>query len=167
MSRIRIPLVWLPVALWMLLIFLGSTDALSVRRTSRIIGPVLRWFIPDISDAAIRQVQTGVRKTGHAVQYAILAGLVWRALNEADLGFRRPWPRRLAVLSWALATGYAVTDEIHQSFIPSRQGQVTDVLFDSAGAAVAIGLIWWWGRRRQRWESQSARPATSARAHPT
>src|SRR5580765_3111762 len=52
---------WFPVALWMGVIFFLSTDELSDQRTSRFIGPFLRWLNPGISDTAVRKIQYAVR----------------------------------------------------------------------------------------------------------
>ncbi|MFN7141901.1 MAG: VanZ family protein, partial [Limisphaerales bacterium] len=46
---------------------------------------------------------------------------------------------------------YAVTDELHQAFEPTRQGSVIDVLIDTVGAALGILVIWAIGRWRKRW----------------
>jgi len=35
---------------------------------------------------------------------------------------------------------YAASDEIHQLFIAGRSGEVRDVLIDSAGASIGIGI---------------------------
>src|SRR5207302_10580778 len=37
---------WLPVLIWLVMIFVGSTDLMSTEHTSRIIGPILRWLHP-------------------------------------------------------------------------------------------------------------------------
>src|SRR6266699_7301111 len=74
---------WLPLLVWLGLIFIGSTDLMSAEHTSRIIGPILRWFRPDISAETVMQVQFLVRKTGHVTEYAILAMLIWRALRRS------------------------------------------------------------------------------------
>ena len=66
---------WLPVFLWMALMFFGSTDLMSAEHTSRILTPLLRWWNPDISPAAIAQVHFFVRKAAHLTEYAILAVL--------------------------------------------------------------------------------------------
>lgn len=159
MARKEHLLRWGLVFLWMTLIFVGSTDLLSTQHTSRFIGPFLRWLIPGVTDETISWVQLAARKTAHATEYAALAVLFWRALNGVSLGRLRPWPARWAWWSWGLATCYAVTDEFHQSFVGSRQGQVTDVLIDSAGAAAGVGVIWWFGRLRQRWIRKGGLPA--------
>lgn len=135
----------------MFLIFSASGDQMSGQRTSRFIGPFLRWFKPDISPAAISRVQGVVRKTAHVVEYAILAVLLWRALRKPQKGQWGPWSHRVGLMAFALATLYAITDEFHQSFVPSRQGQFTDVLLDSFGAALGLFALWLLGRLRNHW----------------
>src|SRR6516225_8921231 len=73
---------WLPVLLWLGLIFIGSTDLLSAEHTSRVIGPILRWFNPDIPAETIARVQFFVRKTAHLSEYAILGMLLWRRFGN-------------------------------------------------------------------------------------
>jgi VanZ family protein len=121
---------WLPVLAWMIFIFIGSTDLLSAEHTSRFIGPFLRWFAPDISDATIASVQLVVRKFGHLTEYAILAALLYRALRGfCDAAFS---------LSLIVAASYAVLDEFHQSFIASRTGSPWDVAIDCLGAMTGL-----------------------------
>lgn len=131
----------------MALIFSASGDKMSGQRTSRIIGPVLRWFKPDISEATIDKVQGLARKTAHVLEYAVLAVLLWRASRKE----RATWSWQAAGYAFGLATLYAITDEFHQSLVPSRQGQVTDVLLDSFGAALGLLAVWWFGRWRKYW----------------
>jgi len=145
---------WLPVLLWMGVIFTFSTDAGSSRRTSRIIGPILRWMIPDISEASIERVQLVVRKGSHLTEYAILGGLAWRALRQPrkeDQHNKRPWNRKHALTAVAIATLFALSDEWHQSTVPTRQGQFSDVLIDAAGASAGLVAIWMAGRFLNRW----------------
>ncbi len=142
---------WVPVLLWAGLIFWGSTDALSVPHTSRFLKPFLLWIDPLLSADTIASVQVAIRKAGHMCEYAVLAVLVWRASNGADLGRVRPWPARLAWTTWGSAVAYAASDEFHQSFVPSREGSPRDVAIDAAGAALAVGMVWWVGRIRRRW----------------
>src|ERR1043165_3472724 len=92
--------VWLPVLAWMIFIFFGSTDLLSAEHTSRFIGPFLRWFSPDISDATVASIQLFVRKCGHLSEYAILAALLYRApRHSAGLSFN---PAALALFVSAI-----------------------------------------------------------------
>ena len=41
---------------------------------------------------------------------------------------------------------YAATDEIHQLFVPNREGKFADVIIDTAGALLGIFLVWFIGR---------------------
>ena len=139
----------------MSLIFYASTDALSSGRTSRIIGPVLRWFDPDVREETVRRVQYVVRKCAHVAEYGVLALLLLNALRRQSRVERWRWCRRCAWFAFWVAVFYAVTDEFHQSFVPSRDGKLTDVLIDSIGAGAAL-LVWWsvYGLRR-RWRIKS------------
>ena len=74
------------------------------------------------------------RKIFHAAEYALLCFLWWRALVEAI-----PRERALAVAA-AISFTYAVSDEIHQTFIDGRHGSPIDVAIDSVGIAAA--MLW-------------------------
>jgi VanZ family protein len=134
----------------MVLIFGASTDLMSSRQTSRFIGPILRWFDPDVSPRTIRNVQMFVRKTAHVVEYAILACLAWRVLARPDRSRPQTWRWSLAVAAWSIATLYAISDESHQHFVASRQGSVWDVLLDSFGAVLGLLILRWILNRRNR-----------------
>lgn len=142
---------WAPVLLWMLVLFSASGDTMSARRSSRIIGPFVRWLFPGISDEALDTVVFVVRKAAHVTVYAVLAVLLWRALRKPERQQWGPWNWRVAGLALGLAALYAITDEFHQAFVPSRSGQVTDVLLDSAGAAFGLFALWLFGRWRKHW----------------
>ena len=142
---------WLPVLLWMLLIFGMSTNAGAPRNTSRIIGPVLRWLNPGITDETISQVQFVIRKCAHVTEYAVLAVLLWRARRRPVAGDARPWRCSEAGFALMMAALFAASDEWHQSFVPTREGRFQDVFIDSAGALAGLTVCWWIGRRRGKW----------------
>ncbi len=72
----------------------------------------------------------------HAAEYLGLAVLVARALNG---GLQRPIPPRTMLFAFLLCALYALSDEIHQMFVPNRYADYTDVLSDVGGAT--IGLV--------------------------
>lgn len=75
------------------------------------------------------------RKLIHFGEYALLCLLWWRALASVTT------PRRAALLAFLITSGYAATDEFHQTFVEGRHGNPLDWLIDSAGAAlVALRL---------------------------
>src|SRR5436190_2185300 len=70
---------WLPVLLWMIFIYVGSTDLMSAEHTSRFLVPLLRWLAPDLSGEAVAAIQLIIRKCAHIAEYAILAAFLLRA----------------------------------------------------------------------------------------
>jgi VanZ family protein len=133
------------------LIFTASSDRFSFERSSRIIAPIMRWLLPHLSEEAVRSVVTGVRKAAHVTEYAVLAVLVWRLIRQVAPDSARSWPWSKAALTWLIVVVYAASDEFHQHFVPSREASVCDVAIDSAGAALALLLLWIVGRWRKRW----------------
>jgi len=130
----------------MLLIFMGSTDVLSAEHTSRFLVPFLRWLDPHISLAAINSIQSVIRKVGHLIEYAILAALFWWALRGGtNLGTKMSL---LFIVVWFLCGVFAVSDEFHQSFVPSRTASPHDVLIDICGALIGIVLCLMFSRHR-------------------
>jgi len=117
--------------------FFGSTDLMSAEHTSRILTPLLRWWNPDISPAAIAQVHFFIRKAAHLTEYAILAVLLWRALR----GWVDDFWRRIALIL-APAIIFAAADEFHQWFVPGRTADVHDVMADAIGATLAAVGAW-------------------------
>ena len=135
----------------MWVIFSASSDRMSFQHSSRIIGPVVRWLFPHLSDEAVHAIVVIVRKCAHLAEYAVLALLLWRALHKPPKPDAPPWRWSEAGLVLALVALYAASDEIHQTFVPSRQGCVRDVLLDTAGGALGLLCLWAAGRLRKRW----------------
>jgi VanZ family protein len=81
-------------------------------------------------------------KTGHFVAYAGLAVLSVRAA-AGGLPRRVTW--RVAWLALAIAGGYGIVDEIHQTFVAGRSGDIADWYADVTGALIGIGACWLWG----------------------
>lgn len=129
---------WLPVIVWMALIYVASSDTESGYRGSRILGPIIRWFVPDISRPNLERCVLWARKAVHFGTFAVLAGLTFRALAEGTRPFA---PGLIAALSWGVAVAYAIGDEYHQTFVPSRVGSGWDVTLDAFGAAAAVAIL--------------------------
>jgi VanZ family protein len=131
---------WIPVLIWMAVIFMNSTDAMSSAHTSRFIEPFLRWLFPAISPQAVDTIHLCIRKFAHVFEYGVLALLLWLALPDKR---RNPdsadWRR--ASLALLIASLYGATDEFHQIFVPSRGASIHDVLIDASGAAVTLLII--------------------------
>ena len=89
---------------------------------------------PDLN-SGLGTVDLVGRKLVHMTEYGVLWALWLRAF-----GWRRPW------LAAAIAVGYAITDELHQTTVGGRHGSPVDVLIDTTGVAIAW-LVW---RRHSR-----------------
>lgn len=75
------------------------------------------------------------KKGGHLVGYALLGLAYLHAL--VPQGPTRP---RMAALAVLLAALYGVTDEGHQSLTPGREPSARDVVVDTVGAGLGVGL---------------------------
>jgi VanZ family protein len=127
---------WLPLLLWLGVIFVGSTNLMSAEHTSRFIVPFLRWLKPDISPGTLASIHFIVRKSAHLGEYAVLALLLLRAAI-----FITSLKRSLATLYgsvWIACLVVATTDEFHQAFVASRGALATDILIDSGGAILGL-----------------------------
>ena len=88
----------------------------SVQAAVRRWGPVVAWAAVIFAFSSIPSLGTGLgtwdlvlRKIAHATEFAILAALLFRALRHTGWAI-------------AIAIAYAVSDEIHQSFVSGRCG---------------------------------------------
>lgn len=127
---------WGIAVLWAAVVWVAGGDSLSAHDTSRFLGPLLDWVLPNL-DAADRDLLLGLaRKSAHVVEYALLAALLLRALL---LSWRRTLvPASLVALCASL--GLAVADEWRQGLSAVRTGSAGDVALDLAGALAAIAL---------------------------
>jgi VanZ family protein len=71
----------------------------------------------------------------HACEYAALAVLLARALND---GLATSIPGRRLALTWVLCVLYALSDEFHQAFVPNRISDWRDVVADAVGAFLGL-----------------------------
>ena len=108
MARSRLVTDWLPVLVWAAVIFTLSS-------------------IPSLS-TGLGTWDTILRKGAHLTEYAVLGGLLYRALGREPLAL-------------AVGIAYAATDELHQYFVRGRHASPVDVAIDAVGVAAGM-LIW-------------------------
>ena len=128
---------WLAVGFWMGLIFYLShqpateSSELSQGFTAMIIR-FLAFIIPVTID--LDHIHFLIRKGAHFFAYFVLGFLIMTAL-----GSRLSSVAKRVLIAFAICLLYAISDEVHQLFIPGRSGEIRDVIIDSAGAIVGIG----------------------------
>ncbi|WP_342578106.1 VanZ family protein [Psychrobacillus sp. FSL K6-2843] len=139
MSKI---LSYVAVILWMVLIFFFSSQPaadskeLSLGVTEMFLS-IVEMAAPD-SDLFMENSHHFVRKNAHFFIYFLLGILVVRALRLSKF-----WNKKDIGLAFLICGIYAISDELHQLFVPGRGAQVKDVWIDSAGALVGILLYSW------------------------
>ena len=127
-----------PLILWAAFIFIASTGLMSAANTSTILRPAVLWLFPNVSEATLDFIHFLVRKAGHFTEYAILALLAARAFRTSSRELLRShwfWASLLLVVA------YSLTDEFHQSFVPSRTASIYDSMIDSLGGLSALVIF--------------------------
>jgi len=136
---------YLPLLFWLGFMSFASSDEFSANNTSRIIGPLVMWLFPHTSPEGLATVHLIVRKAAHFTEYGILAFLAARAFRTSPGPFlSRHW----FIAALLLIAIYALIDEYHQSFVPSRTASVYDSMIDVAGGLTILLFLSWRHRRR-------------------
>ena len=136
-----------PLALWIIFISFASTSEFSAANTSEIFRPLLLWFFPNLSEAQLAVAHFITRKAGHFTEYAVLAFLARRAFITSSRTFlQRYWFQ----VGAALIVIYALLDEFHQSFVPSRTASIYDSAIDAAGGLAVLIVFKLWRRTRRK-----------------
>ncbi|MEC9485525.1 MAG: VanZ family protein [Candidatus Izemoplasma sp.] len=129
---------WAMVVLWMFVIFLFShQDASMSLESSDFLSDIVKTLVINIrEDQFIEQwIIEHIRELAHIGVFMILGGLLLHALNHHHDSEQYTYTSVIGI-------SYAIIDEIHQSFIPGRAFQLTDIALDTLGVGLAIfGLI--------------------------
>jgi VanZ family protein len=77
-------------------------------------------------------------KVLHAVEYAVLGALCYRALRGSG---HDVWKLQAIPAAILLASLYGVSDEVHQAFVPFRDSNWLDWLADTVGAVIGVTVM--------------------------
>ena len=100
-------------------------------------------FIPSIENMpepekenVIDRIESIIRKIAHYSIYTLVGILLMSLMSTYKI-------KELDRIAVSLIVGviYAVTDEIHQAFVPGRGPLVTDVILDSIGVLTGIFIV--------------------------
>ncbi len=132
---------WLPVLAFSMVFAAESTSYFGADRTSE---PLQRVFEAIFGfDVCVHWdlIHGLIRKTGHFMGYGMFSLICFRAFWIELKGVASRMMRRLRAHGLAILATFLVAsaDEFHQSFLPNRSGQFSDVVLDCCGAAV-MGL---------------------------
>lgn len=146
-----------PLLLWMLFISFASTTEFSAANTSQIVRPLLLWLFPNVSEARLAAIHFLTRKAAHFTEYAVLAFLARRAFVASSRVLVSQHWFQLGLL---LVVVYALLDEFHQSFVPSRTASIYDSAIDVAGGLTVLLLFKLKANRNARLTASSSTSAT-------
>jgi VanZ family protein len=146
---------WWPVAVWLVVIRLESSEVASSTNTFGLLDRVSAAIFGRVEPNALLAVNTVLRKSGHFIGYAILSWLVFLALKRTHrdrlaphlrrrwrIFFRDIWHFDWAVVAVLFTAISASFDEIHQTSLASRTGRWQDVALDTAGALLMQLLLY-------------------------
>lgn len=144
--KLRIIISWALVISWMAVIFTLSSQV--AEQSNELSTGITQTVIEIIQKATpfweigSEQLNHILRKGAHFMAYMILGALVMNALYKSfGIG------KRHIFWGFMICVVYAVSDEVHQAFVPGRGPALKDVLIDSAGAFTGIiGMMKYSGR---------------------
>ena len=143
LNAIRIILIILTLSVMAIIFVLSAdtadeSDAKSDAISDSIVYQILSKF--DLTDEQIetlvRRCVVIVRKTAHFLEYAVLGFLLASVFVSFGLKTKQNIP-----ISFIIGALYAVSDEIHQYFVPGRSCQISDMLLDSSGVITGIMFL--------------------------
>ncbi len=115
------------VIIWMILIFIMSSfnGNDSSMQSNFIVNIISNIF--NIKN--IELLSLIVRKLAHFSEYFILGILLCRYINDIN---------KLSSLTLLIGTIYALSDEVHQIYVPGRSFAIRDILIDTLGIILSI-----------------------------
>ena len=129
---------YLPLIVWLVFISVASSDSFSANNTSRIIGPLVLWLFPNTTPETMATIHFVTRKLAHLTEYAILGYLAARAFRTSP---RPALAKHWFLAAFALVIVYALLDEYHQAFVPSRTSSIYDSFIDMTGGLLALLVV--------------------------
>lgn len=125
---------WGCTILWMIVIFCFSAHPHS--------DVVTKQIFHDLNYCA--------RKLAHMSEFGFLYFLCFRAVSMSQTDGNHPI--RVDLVAFLICILYAISDEWHQSFVPGRSAQITDVLIDGIGIMITFSILHLPGRHRGNWK---------------
>ena len=126
-KKVYVVISWILAAACMVAIFCLSAQ--TAKDSADLSGSFIRAIFELIG---IELQQEGIRTVAHCLEFMGLSFLMFNAIYAT-------WEVKLTpVFAFAGTVMYAVTDEIHQIFVPGRAFQISDILVDSTGALIGV-----------------------------
>ena len=139
------------IAIMAFIFFQSALPAdLSSEESGRVVDLIVRLF-QGVAPIDRETLVFIVRKGAHFTEYMILGGFLVPAVKEWMAVDTTPVPVvRERITAWLAGTLYAVTDEIHQSFVPGRSCELRDMGIDSCGVLAGVLVVSFLMRSKER-----------------
>lgn len=102
---------WIPVFVVMIIIFIFSSQQ-------------------RINVSETKAVNFSIFKSMHVIEYALLYFLLFRAFRKS---LNKAWQDKAYIFALVISILYAISDEFHQTFTPTREGSARDIVIDTIG----------------------------------
>lgn len=103
-------------------------------------GKIARFLIKQLpieeTQQSLKKAESIIRKMAHFSIYTLLGFLLMFFINTYPIKVKEK-----ILISLLVGILYAISDEIHQKFVPGRSCQITDVMIDSLGVTLGIFLL--------------------------
>lgn len=142
MKKIHKYLNWILVLIWMLVIFLFSSDpaVVSDEKSGFVIKIISNLGI-DLNSTFGKLSNFIVRKIAHFTEYFILYVFLFNALRNHNIAGNKISTGKALSFAIIVTFLYACSDEYHQIFVPGREGRFRDVMIDTSGGLFGMILI--------------------------
>ncbi|MGA3343459.1 MAG: VanZ family protein [Terracidiphilus sp.] len=133
---------WLPVLACAMVFAIESTPYFGADRTSAPLQKAAETIFGYGVGLHWEWTHHLIRKTGHFMGYGVFCLVCFRGFWIELQGAASRLSRELRAHGLAILATFLIAsaDEVHQSFLPNRTGQFSDVLLDTCGG-VALGLV--------------------------
>lgn len=126
------------IIIWMVTVFVfsgqqGTESGDTSRKFTIIIIETITGKTLDLNDPFVDSIQLFIRKTAHFTIYAIGGFLIMNYAYSTN-----KTQRQKILHSISFGGVYAITDEIHQFFVPGRSGNIVDVGIDTLGVITGV-----------------------------
>lgn len=118
------------VIAWMIIIFvMSSYNSVDSSNQSNVIVDVI---VNIFNITSVNIISVIVRKLAHFSEYLILGILVANMIKYYD---------KKHLIGVTICILYAISDEIHQLFVPGRSCQILDIVIDTIGSCIGLAVL--------------------------
>ena len=126
------------IVIWMITVFCfsnqqGAESGDTSRKFTVVIIQILTGKSLELDDPFIEGIQLVIRKLAHFMVYAIGGFLMMNYAHDTNIS-----QKQKLLYSISFGEFYAITDELHQFFVPGRSGNIVDVGIDTLGVITGV-----------------------------